>query len=301
MLGKRDLLTAVVCGLLISCGSEPAAQQPASTTPSSDAAPTSTANQTVPSSTLDPAALQGSIEFVGVSLDDSSITVRPAPSPEACAAYQTVGDVETTETDDSITVRVLMLQTVDTEECIEPAVFFDAIVLPLQQPLGDRAVIDAAAPDMPLVPTIPPGQIEVAFRLEIGDALITGPGAPDGSVDIAYVGQVPSPQPVAETAVKGLPALAQIDNDAFTLVMAPAGESIWLGLGRQSPPDSGPFEPRTRDQLASVELPLTPAPGFAVTGQRILLHLEPGAFVTGDPPSIDPTKVSLSWIEPPGE
>ena len=69
-------------------------------------------------------------------------------------------------------------------------------------------------------------------------------------------------------------------------------------IGRQSPPPGGPFEARTRDQLASVELPLPAAPGPEVIGQRILIRLEPGAFTTGEQPTIDPTKISLTWIQP---
>lgn len=301
MVGKYVPLAAMVCGLLVGCGSERTAQQPVTTLPSRDALPTSTAGLAGPSTTAMPAELQGSIEFIGVSLDGRSITVLPLPSPEGCAAYQRVSNVESTQTDDSITVRVLMLQSTYSGECIEPAVFFDPVVVPLEESLGDRAVIDAAAPDVPLVPTIPPGQIEVAFRLDVDEGVAIGPVAPDGAFDIAYLGRVPSAQPLAESVIGGLATLAQMDRDAFTLVMAPEGETIWLGLGRQSPPDGGPFEPRDRNQLASVEIPLPPAPGLAVTGQQMLLRLEPGAFVTGERPSIDPTKVSLTWIEPPPE
>lgn len=300
MVGKRGLLAAVVSGLLISCGSEPAARQSASTPASSGALSTSTGNQTASSPASIAEALEGSIEYIGVSLDGSTITVRPVPSSDACAAYQTVDDVEATETDDSVTVRVRTIMTVDTEDCIEPATFFDTVVLPLQQPLGDRAVLDAAAPGVPLVPMIPPGKLEVAVRLEIDDAVTAGPGAPEGSVDVVYVGQSPSPQPLGQSVVEGLSSLAHLDSDALTLVISPEGGSIWLGIDRQSRPDGEPFEPRTRDQIASVELPLAAAPGVEVTGQQVLLRLEAGAFVTAEPPSIDPTKVSLSWIAPTG-
>lgn len=305
VLGNRQLVNLIAAGFLLGCGSEPADNTPqsapsATTSPPALTSPASSST-TPPTSSEDsePDTLSGSVEFVGVSLDGNSIAVRPVPSVQACAAEQTVKKVQVTEYADSVTVQAVMSRAEPPAAgCVEIAVSFNTVTLLLQQPLGHRAVIDAAAPDTPLVPEIPAGHLEVTFRLEVLDGAIGGTAAPDGTIDFAYAGQVPSIHPIAESAVGGLAQVARTNSDAFSLVIPPTGESVWFGLGRQSPPPGGPFEQRTRDQLASVELPLPAAPGPEVIGQRILIRLEPGAFTTGEQPSIDPTKIFLTWIEP---
>jgi hypothetical protein len=101
---------------------------------------------------VEPDPLTGSVEFIGVSLDGSTIVIRPLPSNDACPATQTVREVGLTETSDGAVVGAIAVSLVVLGRWVSSR-FDDAWIDACEYGgAGDRcAVGDGSAPSLVLV------------------------------------------------------------------------------------------------------------------------------------------------------